>query len=445
MTMISDVLTSDRAFVWIWLPGLERPVICGRLDVLHPTPRIGFRYARSYLERDDAISIYDRELPLRRGLIEPAAELPAPGCILDAGPDAWGQRIILDRLTGRHGRGADPGQLNVLTYLLAGDSDRIGNLDFTSASEVYTPRQAGPATLDDLRQAAERIEAGDPIPAQLEAALLRGSSIGGARPKALLDDGDRKLIAKFSSTTDTLPVVQAEFVAMTLARRAGINAAHVELASSAGKRVLLVERFDRIAGTGQRRAVVSALTILGLGELLARYASYAELAQVIRERFTRPQATLRELFQRITFNVLVSNVDDHARNHAAFWDGEHLALTPAYDVCPQQRLGYTAEQAMYIGDDRDNFKASVVAGCVERASLYQLDKSDATDIVDHQIATITESWHDACDRAELTSEQRKALWGRQFLNPGSLIGWTDPIEEPRTAASTARGTLNPRT
>ena len=124
--------------------------------------------------------------------------------------------------------------LSTLTYLLAGDSDRTGNLDFTSSSEVYAPRQAGPATLDDLRQAAERIEAGDPIPPQLEAALLRGSSIGGARPKALLDDGDRELIAKFSSTTDTMPVVQAEFVAMTLARRAGIDAAHVELASSAG-------------------------------------------------------------------------------------------------------------------------------------------------------------------------------------------------------------------
>ena len=176
--------------------------------------------------------------------------------------------------------------------------------------------------------------------------------------------------------------------------------------------------------------MVSALTILGLGEMFARYASYAELAQVIRERFTEPQATLRELFQRITFNILVSNIDDHARNHAAFWDGEHLALTPAYDVCPQQRLGHTAEQAMYIGDERDNFKASVVAGCVERASLYQLGRDEASEIVDHQIATITESWHDACDLAELTGEQRKALWGRQFLNPGSLVGWTDPIDEP---------------
>lgn len=416
-------MTSDRAFVWIWLPSAEEPVLCGRLDALSPDSRIGFRYARAYLARPDAISVYAPELPLRLGLIEPAPELSAPGCILDTGPDAWGQRVILDRLTGRHGRDADPGDLNVLTYLLAGDSDRSGNLDYTSSAEVYVPRVSGPVSLGDLREAAERIDAGEEIPPQLQDALLRGSSIGGARPKALLDDGGRKLIAKFSSTTDTLPVVQAEYVAMTLAARAGIDAAHVELATSAGKRVLLVERFDRVPGTKLRRGMVSALTILGLGELIARYASYAELAQHIRERFVAPQATLRELFSRITFNVLVSNIDDHARNHAAFWDGELLELTPAYDVCPQLRAGHTAEQAMYIGDERDNFKASNVAGCVERAGVYQLSKREAGDIVDHQIDMITEHWHEVCDRAELTATQRRALWGRQFLNPGSLEGW----------------------
>ncbi|MEJ7892553.1 MAG: HipA domain-containing protein [Solirubrobacteraceae bacterium] len=397
---------------------------------MEPDRRIGFRYARAYLDRPDAISVYVPELPLGPGLIEPPPDLSVPGCILDAGPDAWGQRIILDRITGEHGREADPGRLSTLTYLLAGDSDRTGNLDFSSSSEVYVPRKAGPATLDDLRQAAERIDAGEEIPSQLEDALLRGSSIGGARPKALLDDGERKLIAKFSSTTDTMPVVQAEYVAMTFAARAGVNAAHVELASSAGKRALLVERFDRITGSAQRRGVVSALTILGLGEMFARYASYAELAQQVRERFTAPQATLRELFQRITLNILVSNLDDHARNHAAFWNGEVLELTPAYDICPQQRIGHTAEQAMFIGDDRDNFKASKVAGCIERAGLYQLTEDEAAGIVDHQIDTISRDWHEVCDQAELTAAQRKALWGRQFLNPGSLEGSREPISEP---------------
>ncbi len=428
--MSSDPIGEGRAFAWIWLPGAEDPVLCGRLDLMEPDGRIGFRYARDYLNRPGAISVYTPELPLRPGLIEPASELSAPGCILDAGPDAWGQRIILDRLTGEHGRDAEPGRLNTLTYLLAGDSDRTGNLDFSSSSEVYVPRTAAPVTLDDLLQAAERIDAGEEIPPQLEDALLRGSSIGGARPKASLDDGERKLIAKFSSSRDLMPVVQAEYAAMTLAAHVGITTAGVELASSAGKRALLVERFDRVPGTKLRRGVVSALTILGLGEMMAQYASYAEVAQHIRERFTAPQATLRELFRRITFNVLVSNIDDHARNHAAFWDGEFLELTPAYDICPQQRSGHTAYQAMYIGDERDNFKASAVAGCVKRAGLYQLTKGEAAEIVDQQIETITRDWHEVCDQAELTVVQRRALWGMQFLNPGSLEDWTAPVSEP---------------
>lgn len=217
---------------------------------------------------------------------------------------------------------------------------------------------------------------------------------------------------------------------MALAARAGLDVAPVALARTAGKWALLVERFDRTPGSPQRRAVVSALTILGLGEMFARYASYAELAQVVRERFTAPQATLRELFSRITFNILVSNLDDYARNHAAFWDGEQLTLTPAYDICPQQRSGRTAQQAMVIGDERDGFKASEVAGCVSRAALYQLSRREAAEIVDRQIETIAGAWHEVCDEAELTAAQRSALWGRQILNPGSLEGWADPVPEP---------------
>ena len=131
-----------------------------------------------------------------------------------------------------------------------------------------------------------------------------------------------------------------------------------------------MSRFDRVPGTRQRRAVVSALTILELDELMARYASYADLAQIIRERFTDARASLRELFARITFNILTGNSDDHARNHAAFWDGEWLTLTPAYDICPQPRGGGETSQAMIIG--ADGFRMSQLAGCVERASTYLL-------------------------------------------------------------------------
>jgi serine/threonine-protein kinase HipA len=117
---------------------------------------------------------------------------------------------------------------------------------------------------------------------------------------------------------------------MELAHRAGLNVARVELAHALEETVLLVERFDRLPETDQRRSLVSALTILSLNELAARHASYTDLAQIIRASFMEPSAKLREIFSRITFNILVGNTDDHARNHAAFWDGQMLTLTPAY-------------------------------------------------------------------------------------------------------------------
>jgi len=136
--------------------------------------------------------------------------------------------------------------------------------------------------------------------------------------------------------------------------------------------------------------------MLELNELAARWASYADLAQVIRERFTDPQRSLRELFSRIAFNILVGNTDDHARNTAAFWDGEMLTLAPAYDICPQLRSGGEATQAMIIGDDSDPFKLSQVAGCIERAHLYQLSQAEAREIVDRQVETIKRDWEEVC-------------------------------------------------
>ena len=412
----------DLAYVWVWLPGAKEPVVAGRLDA--EGGAVSFVYGRSYLARDDAIPLYVPELPLRPGRIAPPPYLEAPGCILDARPDAWGQRVIMSRLLGAGAAHADAADLGLLTYLLESDSDRVGALDFQASAEHYVPRGVESATVEELMTAAERVEDGTPLTAPLAQALLRGTAIGGARPKALLDDGgSRRLISKFSSTTDTFPVVQAEFVAMKLALRVGLDVAPVRLETVLGKFVLLVDRFDRTPTAGTRRALVSALTLLDLNELGAGWASYAELAQVIRGRFTRPAATLRELFARITFNVLVGNTDDHARNHAAFWDGHMLTLTPAYDICPQLRSGGEVTQAMIIGDDSDSFRLSQIAGCVARAHLYQLGEREAREIVDRQLDVIRTHWDAVCDEAQLTAAERSRMWGRQFLNPFALEGY----------------------
>jgi serine/threonine-protein kinase HipA len=233
------------------------------------------------------------------------------------------------------------------------------------------------ATLEQLLHAAELVEAGQRLPQELDAAAGHGTSIGGARPKALLSDGDRHLIAKFSSTTDTRPVVKAEAAAMLLAARVGVNVAAVSVSVVEGKDVLLVERFDR-AGDGARRLILSALTVLGLAEMESRHSTYVDLARAIRTGpWPTPRDALRELYLRLVFNVCVGNTDDHLRNHAVFWDGKNLALTPAYDLAP----------------------------------------SDAEDMIDHTISTIEEAWDSVCDEARLTEIERTSLKGREFLNP----------------------------
>ena len=359
----SNPATPSDAFVWVWLPGAADPVVAGRLTDQGSVTT--FAYGRSYLQNPAAVPLYLPELPLRRGEIAPRSGVIA-GCVADSAPDAWGRRVIEHRRTGARS------DLPVLAYLLESGSDRIGALDFQRSATRYEARSGDAASLAELAEAAARVESGEPLTPALDRALLHGTSVGGARPKALLADGDRNVIAKFASSTDPYPVVQAEYVAMELARRAGLDAAPVELARALGKDVLLVERFDRTVQRA-RRMMVSALTILELHDadgIAGRYATYVDLAHQVRSRFTAPDATLRELFSRIVFNVLVGNTDDHARNHSAFWDGESLTLTPAYDICPQPRTGGEAAQAMAFGADGD--RLSQVARCVAHAGHYHL-------------------------------------------------------------------------
>ncbi|MEA2274708.1 MAG: serine/threonine-protein kinase HipA [Solirubrobacteraceae bacterium] len=410
----------QTAYVWVWLPGADRPVVAGRVD--QRADRLIFGYGTSYQRREDAISLYDAELPLRAGSIEPPAGFNVANCLLDAAPDSWGRRVITSRLLGRSVGNGDTGELSDLTYLLNAGSNRIGALDFQESADEYVPRGDDSPSLEDLAEASALIQAGETVPADLHEALIAGSSVGGARPKALLQDGTRPLIAKFSSLTDTYPIVRGEFLAMRMAAHCGLTVAAVKLSSAHGKDVLLVDRFDRVPGTSQRRAVLSALTILGIPELSPYEASYANLAQVIRERFTDPQTTLRELFSRITFNILCGNTDDHARNHAAFWDGHMLTLTPAYDICPYLRGGGEATQAMLIGPSGDGFRFSQVAGCVQRAPVYGLDRAEAREIVEAQLAAIAGHWEDVSDEARLTQAER-TMFARVFPHPYALEGF----------------------
>jgi len=423
-----------EAFVWVWLPGATEPVVAGKLTV--DGVHLVFNYGKSYLARDNAIPLYAPELPLQPGLIPLLPGLSMPACIRDASPDAWGRRVIINRKLGIKGAGADTGQLDELTYLLESGSDRIGALDFQASATGYRPRASGSATLDELAIAAELIDKGLPLSPELDQALQHGTSLGGARPKAQIDHGDKKYIAKFPSTTDLYNVVKAEFVAMRLAKHAGLNIAEVSLTRSLNKDVLLIERFDRklTASGWQRRMMVSALTLLQLDEMMARYASYEDLAEIVRHRFADAPATLRELFARLVFNILCGNTDDHARNHAAFWNGETLQLTPAYDICPQARTGREASQAMLISGDN---RMSRLSSCLAAAGNFLLSREQAIAIIEAQLRCLIDHWDAVCDEAALTPADRSFLWGRQFLNPFAFADLEGDASHLETMATKA--------
>ncbi len=410
-----------EAFVWIWLPDETKPIVAGRLET--DNGNVLFNYGKSYLDRigdhNPAIPIYEPELPLKTGSLPLPDGLAIPGSIRDAAPDAWGRRVIINKILGLKGADTDTSELDELTYLLESGSDRIGALDFQRSATEYIPRGPDNISIEELIESAERVEKGIPLTPELDHALFHGSSIGGARPKALIQDKQKKYVAKFSSSSDYYNVVKAEFIAMRLAALAGLDAAPVELKKAAHKDVLLVERFDRTPKGREwtRKAMVSALTILGLDDMTARYASYETLAEIIRHRFINPKDTLKELFSRMVFNILSGNTDDHARNHAAFWDGKQLALTPAYDICPQARSGHEASQAMLISGG-NNF--SQLKTCLKSAHNFLISEEEARSIFEELIDTIKRNWNSICEEAELNETDKRLLWGRAFLNPYSL-------------------------
>lgn len=405
--MTSDPYRGSRVFVWTWLPGDATPVVAGVVDRAGSS-RLDFSYARSYLERERSISLYGPELPLQRGPQEPPGGLAIAGSLRDATPDSWGERVIGSRL------GSGEQELSIETYLLESGSNRFGAIDFQHSATDYRPR-LDTAGLDELYDAAELILAGEPLSPAIGDALLHGTAIGGAHPKVLITDtSGTEHIAKLSVSTDVHPVIRAEAVAVELARRCGIDVPNARVVRSMGRDVLLIERFDRPQGGG-RRHTVSGLTMLGLdAHLGARYGSYPELMDVLREFGRMPSVVGRELFERIVFNVAIGNNDDHARNHAAFWDGTSLQLTPAFDLTPQVRSTDTSAQAMAIG--RDGSRASRFSVCVAAAGDYGLSRRSGVEVVDRIVSTIEDGWLEAADTAGLSVADRTVLWKRSILN-----------------------------
>lgn len=400
-------MTSDQLYVWTWLADASEPVVAGRIE--QDGSLIRFIYGVNYRSRPDAISLYAPELPLAPGLQDPREGLNIAGVLRDGSPDRWGRGVIERR------RGVAPNSLTELDYMISSSSNRFGALDFQRTRDEYVPRDDS-ATLDELHDAAQRLDEGRALPPALDAALLHGTSLGGARPKAsVIDEKGEQWLAKFSSSDDrTFSVVNAEAAMLELARRAGLDTPDSKVVPSLGKEVLLVKRFDR-DGRGGRRHVVSGLTMAQTDEMYARYVSYPQILDVLREYAIDPTQPGPELFRRIAFNIAISNNDDHARNHAAFWDGTHLQLTPVYDLAPGNRSGDSFAQAMAYGRGSEGARVSNFGALIAESEIYGLSARRARQVVDELVESIRTNWVDAADAARLTRADRESLEARQLL------------------------------
>ena len=333
-------MTSEReCFVYIVLPGETEFATAGRFRwTENGAGTVGrFVYGRSYRERADAVELDPVELRFSGEVYETARLQGFFGAIRDSMPDFWGRRVIE--------RNAGFTELAEFDYLMQGPDDRAGALGFGLNVEPPAPRRWFNRTLDlaRLHTAADALVADDPdlegsVANQVEELLRLGTSMGGARPKAVVQDDHGLWIAKFSRNDDRWNHPRVEHGMLTLARACGLDAADSRLESVAGRDVLLVRRFDRDReDAGYRRhRMVSALTLLRAGDGPGERDdwSYPLFADEIRRVSAAPDEDLRELFGRMCFNAAVSNLDDHPRNHAILAKGRRWRLSPAFDLTP---------------------------------------------------------------------------------------------------------------
>lgn len=321
-----------------------------------------FAYGTRYIDRPDAFEVDPVSLSLadkarvRGAEIFPVNQLAQFGGIRDAAPDAWGRRVIEAQ------RRVPANSLSEADYQLGAGSDRVGALDVRESLD--SPVHAGAAPIRSLPymlEAAERIEQGLPIPANLADVFGAGPSAGGARPKASVRDESGVLwLAKFAAVGDTLDMAWAESCTLQLAGRCGLTVPDVKVMDIGGKSVLLVRRFDRVRSAleqEQRLPFVSGLTLVACDEFASRTKAYGQLAQAIREHVHPSQirADCEELFGRMVFNIFVSNDDDHLRNHGFLRHtaehGPHAgwSLSPLYDVVPRPSMAFERQLHLQVG------------------------------------------------------------------------------------------------
>lgn len=388
--------SDQRAYVYLQLPQSLEVVTAGfyELDFPQGVPTGSFVYNPAYLQRADAVPLDPYELPLAPRRVQTVKLKGIFGALRDASPDAWGRRII-EKHTGRT-------DLTEVDYLLHSPEDRAGALSFGRDKQPPAPvRKFNQVIqLEALLAAAEQFmdddAAGKPgVPHRMLELLQPGTSMGGARPKNVVEDAMGLWLAKFPEGGDKWNNARVEGAMLGLARECGLQLARHRIENVAGKDVLLVQRFDRIptAEGYLRHRMVSGLTALGAEDSHGDRGkwSYLLLADELRRRSARPAQDLEELFRRMVFNALISNTDDHPRNHALIAPTDKWELSPAYDLTPNPLTSAEKRDlAMTCGSFN---RYANRTNLLSQHGQFKLSLEHATAIVDQLQQVVAGRWH----------------------------------------------------
>jgi len=415
--------SATESFVYITLPGEVSPVTAGRF-VLTENARgdaLGqFVYRGRYIEDPTAVEIDPVELKLSKRTYETPLLNGIFGALRDAGPDYWGRRVIE-----KH---AGKAQLGELDYLLESPDDRAGALGFGLNTEPPAPKRKFNNTIDleKLQVLADALVKddlpNDPQAQQVQDLMLLGTSMGGARPKAVVQDDDALWVAKFNRSDDRWNNTRVEHAMLRLARECGLTTAESKIETVGEKGVLLVKRFDREkTAKGYTRArMVSGLTILRADEApeARQNWSYVILVEELRRIVEEPKKDAKELFRRVCFNALISNIDDHPRNHAIIAKEKNWKLSPAYDLTPSTPV--SVERRDLALDCGDQGRYANAKNILSQHARFLLDRAEAEKIVNDMKAQVETTWYETL-RASGVSEKDAEIIRGAFVYPGFSV------------------------
>lgn len=417
-------MTSENGgecYVYITLPGETQAVTAGRFSLTvdrRGTPIGRFVYGRRYLARPDCVEFDPVELRLAKRIYETTALGGVFGALRDAGPDFWGRRVI-ERHAGKT-------QLGELDYLLYSPDDRAGALGFGLGKVPPAPRRTFNQTLDlaRLQAIAEAIVKDEELPAdanarQIEDLLLIGTSMGGARPKAVVEDDDGLWLAKFNRPDDRWNHVRVEHAMLRLAQACGISVSDSRTVAAGGRDVLLVKRFDRRKSEGgyHRARMVSGLTLLRAEDThrTPETWSYVALVEELRRGSAQPQKDAAELFRRMCFNALISNIDDHPRNHAILAWERDWTLSPAFDLTPSTPVSIDRRDLALICGDAGRYANA--ENLLSQHQRFLLERGEAEAVVDELESCVTKRWYETA-RAAGVSDADCGRIASAFAYPG---------------------------